>query len=102
MKRLLTTTLMLACLLEANPYIEYKHEHSQKDWEFDKNVQHIRLGYQFENKTYIEAGKMTDGYSWEAGYKLKLSDNLKLKGKIETKDAGVAKSKIQTEIRYTF
>lgn len=102
MKRLLTTLLLTSTILSANAYIEYKHEHSHKDWEFDKNVQHIRLGYQFDNKCYVEAGKMTDGYSWEAGYKLKLTDNLKLKGKIETKDAGVAKSKLQTEIRYTF
>ena len=85
----------------AGPYIEYKHEHQHKDWKFDKNTQHLRLGYKAKNNLYFELGPMTNGYSYEAGYKVKLN-RFTFKGKLETKDTGMAKSKLETEIRYNF
>ena len=55
----------------AGPYIEYKHEHQHKDWKFDKNTEHLRLGYKAKNNLYFELGPMTNGHSYEAGYKIK-------------------------------
>jgi len=68
-------------------------------------VNHIRLGKEFEN-TYIEAGKMTNGVSTEAGYKFKNlgGTNFTLKGKVESTklDGGQWKHGVETELRYTF
>ena len=67
-------------------------------------TQHLRLGYKFDNKMYLEAGPMTDGYSFETGYKFKM-DNLVIKGKFEGADSDkrdYIKSQLETEIRYTF
>jgi len=52
----------------------------------------------------LEAGPMTDGYSFETGYKFKM-DNLVIKGKFEGADSDkrdYIKSQLETEIRYTF
>jgi len=103
LKKLLGLIILAPMMSHANPYIEYKHEHQHKDWKFDKNTQHLRFGYKADNNLYLEAGPMTDGYSWESGYKFK-RDKFTFKGKLETKDAdgSVPKSKLETEIRYTF
>lgn len=87
----------------ANPYIEYKHEQQYKDWSYDKNTQHLRLGYKAKNNVYFEAGPMSDGHSWEGGYKFK-QDKFVFKGKVETKkrDDSEPKTKVETELRYTF
>jgi hypothetical protein len=44
---------------------------------------------------------MTSGHSYEAGYKFKFNEVV-VKGKLETKDTGEAKTKIETEIRFNF
>jgi len=93
--------------VQAAPYVEYKNEYEMKDFNYDKKVDHLRFGYQADStwgKPYFEIGPMTHGTSWEAGYKFKLDalPRLEFKGKLETKDTGVAKSKFETEIRYTF
>ena len=53
---------------------------------------------------YVEAGPMTDGKSFEMGYKFKRG-NWTIKGKVESKDRknrDFIGSKVETEIRYTF
>ena len=50
---------------------------------------------------YFEIGPMTKGHSYEAGYKFKF-DAVTVKGKLETKDTGDAKTKVETEIRFNF
>ena len=53
---------------------------------------------------YVEGGPMTDGKSFEAGYKF-TRGNWTFKGKVEAKDRNdrdFIGSKVETEIRYTF
>ena len=53
---------------------------------------------------YVEAGPMTNGNSFEMGYKFKRG-NWTFKGKFEGKDKNTKDfigSKVETEIRYTF
>ena len=92
----------------ADLYIEYKNEQPILSMSLiptiGDEIHHFRLG---TTKTYngltlyLEGGGMTDGYSYETGYKYK-TGNWTIKGKYEGKDSGVNKSKLQTEVRYTF
>tara|TARA_R110001592_G_scaffold183051_2_gene426554 strand:- start:109 stop:429 length:321 start_codon:yes stop_codon:yes gene_type:complete len=96
--------LLVSTEAVAEPYIEYKNELPFKGEKSQDVTQHLRLGYQFDNKMYLEAGPMTDGYGFETGYKFKM-DNLIIKGKFEGADSDerdYIKSKLETEIRYTF
>jgi len=97
-----------ACSTKANPYIEIKSEVTYKDFSSTDAVNHTRFGYEKKsltgNKIYFEGGHMTGGSSWEAGYKTRLSDTLVVKGKLEGKrERGLqSKTKLETEIRYTW
>ena len=95
----------MASQLAAAPYIEYKNEVELKYDNYVKNFNHIRTGYQFKmDKGYmfIELGVMSEyGKAGEIGYKFN-KDNWTFKGKWELKNQLEHKSKIQTEIRYTF
>ena len=99
---------LAACSTKANPYIEIKSEVTYKDFSSTDAVNHTRFGYEKKsltgNKIYFEGGHMTGGSSWEAGYKTRLSDTLVIKGKLEGKrERGLqSKTKLETEIRYTW
>ena len=99
---------LAACSTKANPYIEIKSEVTYKDFTSTDAVNHTRFGYEKKSLTgsnvYFEAGHMTGGSSWEAGYKTRLSDTLVIKGKLEGKrERGLqSKTKLETEIRYTW
>jgi len=99
---------LAACSTKANPYIEIKSEVTYKDFTSTDAVNHTRFGYEKKsltgNKIYFEGGHMTGGSSWEAGYKTRLSDTLVVKGKLESKrERGLqSKTKLETEIRYTW
>ena len=97
--------LMVVAILGSNanaaPYVEYKNEYELKEWSHTKTTNHLRLGYKGANNFYFEIGPMTKGHSYEAGYKSKF-DGVTVKGKLETKDTGSAKTKVETEVRYTF
>jgi len=91
----------------AVPYVELKSEVEYKDFSIKDQTNHTRFGYEKKNvlgNIYFEAGHMTGGSSWEAGYKTKLSDTLVIKGKLEGKrERGLqSKTKLETEIRYTW
>mgnify|MGYP001167999156 CR=1 FL=1 len=89
---------------QANPYIEIKNELPFVDLTSQSSVTHYRLGYKFDNNMYVEAGPMTNGNSFEIGYKFKRG-NWTFKGKFEGKDKNTKDfigSKVETEIRYTF
>ena len=106
MYRYMTVAALLLVSTEAvaAPYIEYKNELPFKGEKSQDVTQHLRLGYQFDNNIYLEAGPMTDGYGFETGYKFRM-DNLVIKGKFEGADSDerdYIKSKLETEIRYTF
>lgn len=97
--------LFLSALLSVNvmagaPYIEYKNEYDVRK---EDQTHHLRFGYKADNNLYIEAGKMNGGFSSEMGYKQKWQ-NWELKGKFEIKkqDHSNSKSKLETELRYTF
>ena len=88
----------------AGPYIEIKSEVEYKDFSIKDQTNHTRFGYEKKNvlgNVYFEAGHMTGGSSWEAGYKTRLSDTLTVKGKLEGKrERGLqSKTKLETEIR---
>lgn len=85
----------------AKPYVEYKNEYSLKEWKHTKTTNHLRVGYKAENNLYFEVGPMTEGHSYEAGYKFKFNA-LTFKGKVETKDAGISDTKVETEVRLNF
>lgn len=88
----------------ANTYLEFKNELPFRDTTSQDQTNHLRLGYKFDNSFYIEAGRMTHGSSMEMGYKFK-KNGWTIKGKFEGQDSSKRdyfKSKIQTEIRYTF
>ena len=96
--------LLVSTEAVAEPYVEYKNELPFKGEKSQDVAHHLRLGYQFDNKMYFEAGPMTDGYSFETGYGVKMG-NLVIKGKFEGADSDerdYIKSKLETEIRYTF
>ncbi len=93
--------MFLSLDIKAAPYIEYKNEYELKEWDHTKTTHHLRLGYKAKNNMYFEIGPMTKGHSYEAGYKFKF-DAVTVKGKLETKDTGSAKTKVETEIRYNF
>jgi len=101
--RYLLLILLIPMSAFAGPYIEYKHEYEMRDWRYTKDVNHLRIGYKADNNLYFEIGPMTDGYSHEAGYKFKVN-KFTFKGKLETKDTDLSlpKSKLETEIRYSF
>ena len=90
--------MFLSLDIKAAPYVEYKNEYELNK---EKTTNHLRLGYKAKNNFYFEIGAMTKGHSYEAGYKFKF-DDVAVKGKLETKDTGSAKTKIETEVRYTF
>ena len=97
-------TSMFIQSAQANTYIEVKNELPFKDFDSQQDVTHLRLGYKFDNNMYVEGGPMTDGKSFEMGYKFKRG-NLTFKGKVESKDRkdrDFIDSKVETEIRYTF
>tara|TARA_R110000851_G_scaffold19363_1_gene59718 strand:+ start:148 stop:486 length:339 start_codon:yes stop_codon:yes gene_type:complete len=99
--------ILILCLsiypVFAGSYVEYKNEYSLKSWNKTGSVDHLRFGYKAKNNLYVEGGYMSDGYSWETGYKYKLTDKITLKGKVENKHKdGTSKSKIETEIRFNF
>ena len=93
--------MFLSLDIKASPYVEYKNEYEMREWNHTKTTNHLRLGYKAKNNFYFEIGPMTDGHSYEAGYKFKF-DGVTVKGKLETKDTGSAKTKVETEVRYTF
>lgn len=91
----------------AGPYLEIKSEVEYKDFSIKDQTNHTRFGYEKKNvlgNVYFEAGHMTGGSSWEAGYKSRLSETLTVKGKLEGKrERGLqSKTKLETEIRYTW
>lgn len=91
----------------AGPYVEIKSEVEYKDFSIKDQTNHTRFGYEKKNvlgNVYFEAGHMTGGSSWEAGYKSRLSETLTVKGKLEGKrERGLqSKTKLETEIRYTW
>jgi len=105
--RILLFLLFYTPALFAGPYIEIKSEVTYKDWAISDQTNHTRFGYEKKNvlgNVYIEGGHMTGGTSWETGYKARLSDNLVVKGKLETKHERneKAKPKLETEIRFTW
>ena len=108
MKLITTVLVCMATLLiqsaQANTYIEVKNELPFRDFDSQQDITHLRLGYKFDNNMYVEAGPMTDGKSFEIGYKFK-TRNWTFKGKVESKDRNdrdFIGSKVETEIRYTF
>ncbi len=104
MKLIIILLIGMASQLAAAPYIEYKNEVEFKYDNYIKSLDHFRVGYQFKmpkGMMFIESGKMTNGKSGEIGYKFD-KDNLTFKGKWEFKNQFEPKSKLQTEIRYTF
>ena len=91
----------------AGPYVEIKSEVEYKDFSIKDQTNHTRFGYEKKNvlgNVYFEAGHMTGGSSWEAGYKSRLSETLTVKGKLEGKrERGLqSKTKLETEIRFTW
>ena len=91
-------------LSKANPYIEIKNSIPFIGKYSQSTVTHARLGYKFDNNMYIEGGPMSHGESYEAGYKFK-KGNWTFKGKWEGSDSSQRekfRSKLETEIRYTF
>ena len=98
----------LFMMLEANAdtYIEIKSETKFNDqMHRGDTTNHTRLGFEKKTtfgKVYIEGGHMTDGHSFEAGYKYRWGEHLTFKGKFEGKDSSQLKSKLETEVRYTF
>jgi len=98
--------MMLSLDLKASPYIEFKSETKFNDqMHRGDTTNHTRIGFEKKTdfgKVYVEGGHMTDGHSFEAGYKFKWDKNLTIKGKFEGKNASQLKSKLETEIRYTW
>ena len=98
----------LFTMLEANAdtYIEIKSETKFNDqMHRGDTTNHTRIGFEKKTdfgKVYVEGGHMTDGHSFEAGYKYRMSEHLTIKGKFEGKDSSQLKSKLETEFRYTF
>ena len=88
----------------ADAYAGFKYEIPYKDLTKQTEINHLRLGYKFDNSMYIEAGAMTGGTGIEMGYKFK-KGNWLVKGKFEGTDTtqrDYFKSKIETEVIYKF
>ena len=98
----LETELRYASTRFDGSYIEYKNELKFINSEFDKRVDHLRIGYRFENDAYFEIGPRTDGVSGEVGYKYEFSDAWSWKGKWEANETLGFQHKIEAEIRYRF
>ena len=101
-------TVITLGVTAADNYIEYKNEQPILSLSLiptiGDEIHHFRYGktHTYNGLTlYVEAGHMTNGYSYETGYKYK-TGNWTIKGKYEGKDSGINKSKLQTEVRYTF
>ena len=93
--------LILTPITFASPYVEYKNELKFKDRYCEKEIHHIRLGYQTKKNFYFEAGPRTGGFSSEVGYKVKRGA-FTFKGKWEGSRTEDFKHKVQTEVRYTW
>ena len=107
MKKLLLA-LVIPLTAQASTYIEYKNELPIYSISLipteGEQIHHFRIGEEIIYngvKLYIEAGGMSNGYSYETGYKYE-SGKWSIKGKYEGKDSGFNKIKLQTEIRYNF
>lgn len=100
--KLFTAALLCLSVSSANAtsYVEYKTKQKFSYNDYDKSVNHLRLGYKADNNLYFEAGKMTDGYSAEIGYKFKFNEKFVLKGKWEGEDTTKFKHGFETELRY--
>ena len=88
----------------ADAYAGFKNEVPFKNLKAQSDINHLRLGYKFDNSLYIEAGAMTGGTGIEMGYKFK-KGNWTIKGKFEGTDTSQRdyfKSKIETEVIYKF
>lgn len=83
-------------------YLEYKSEAKFRNSNHTSSVDHLRVGYQFDNNFYFEAGPRTDGASGEIGYKYRFSDKWSFKGKWEGHDTDRLTHKIECELRYRF
>jgi hypothetical protein len=101
MRYVLLVFILISTPALAQPYIEWKNEVKYTDSHYDKTINYFRAGMKFENDTYFEFGPMTDGESFETGYKWK-DENWKFKMKWEGKNTESLKHKVETEIRYTF
>jgi len=101
-------TVITLGVSSADLYVEYKNELPIVPV-IGKEVHHLRIGTTKSYKgltMYVEGGGMSNGYSYETGYKYKIGQ-WTIKGKYENKNTssvpfGVGKSKLQTEVRYTF
>ena len=69
----------------ANPYLELKNTVPFKDYHSETSTSHLRLGYKFDNNFYVEGGAMSNGSSYEAGYKFK-KGKWTIKGKWDGSD----------------
>jgi len=86
--------ILMVSPLGATPYIEYKNEAQFQYENYLGNSSYFRAGYKFDNNVYIEVGE-----TQELGYKFN-EGNWTFKGKWEFKNED--KSKLETEIRYSF
>lgn len=107
-------------------YFEVKNDFNMVDWSHTNTVNHYRIGYTLplrsllkyvpytsRGNAYFEIGPMSNGsnvpefskdqdFSWEAGYRVRVLKRFTLKGKLENRDAGEARTKLETELRYNF
>jgi len=107
----LISSLLFCGAVDSTPYIEAKSKAKVTSDSYavsyftNEAVNHIRLGNAWDN-AYIEAGKMTNGVSSEAGYRFRKigGSNFTLKGKVEStkRDGEQWVHGVETELRYTF
>jgi hypothetical protein len=101
MKKLLFIPILLSLsnLAFSGPYLMSKHEFKMKDSDYDKTVNHVRLGNSWKTesglKLYGEVGVIESikngnglfdgdaGTSYEFGFKKKITDSFSWKGKWE-------------------
>ena len=104
MNKLLLLLLTIPLSVQSSVYLEYKNELPIHPI-VGPEVNHFRIGETTSYKgisLYYEVGVMTNGYSYESGYKYQRG-SWTIKGKYENKsNSRYEKSKLQTEIRYTF
>ena len=99
--------LLLSLPIASSPYIEYKNTvpliENTEGFQLYDTTDHLRFGYKLDNNMYFEVGPMTHGKGYELGYKFN-NERWTFKGKIEGNhnESNIFKSKIQTEVRYTF
>jgi hypothetical protein len=107
MKTILMIMIIISQSILSSPYIEYKNTvpliENTEGYQLYDTTDHLRFGYKLDNNMYFEAGPMTHGKGFELGYKFN-NERWTFKGKIEGNhnESNVFKSKVQTEIRYTF